>query len=146
MCEKLNILQKDFFGLKLKDDKNGARWLNLRNALSLEVNCSYTVKLSFSIKYFVQPHHLLQDSTRFVDESAIVLHISIKSTSCYCFVAGMLFLKSQGIIFCQSNSTPLEKTLSTMLQAFFITVRIQKRLPLAASFRPVASPNRDLSK
>ncbi|XP_070574139.1 E3 ubiquitin-protein ligase MYLIP-like [Ptychodera flava] len=67
VCRKLNILEVDYFGLTYMGKKGETLWLNLRNPLSSQLNTGSTpCRLQLRVKFFVQPHLILQESARHV--------------------------------------------------------------------------------
>lgn len=65
MCDKLNILEIDYFGLQHKH-KGCLYWVNLRNPLRPQITaCPDGLnRLHFRVKFFVPPHLIQQDITR----------------------------------------------------------------------------------
>lgn len=63
MCDKLGIVEKDYFGLQYSNRSNEAHWLNMRNKVFRQVNKNEP-HLLFRVKFYVQPHQLLQESSR----------------------------------------------------------------------------------
>lgn len=63
VCEKLNTIEVDLFGLQFKN-KNGDRyWLNLRNMIRQQIHVQ-PIRLVFKLKFYVPPHLIQQQSTR----------------------------------------------------------------------------------
>ncbi|CAH1779084.1 unnamed protein product [Owenia fusiformis] len=64
VCEKLGIMgpESEYFGLQYTGRKGESLWLNTRNQIDrcLQAPC----RLKLKVKFFVQPHLLLQESTR----------------------------------------------------------------------------------
>ena len=76
VCKCLDINNEiDYFGLKYQKCANDKKhlWLNLRNPIEHQVNIgsglgsiNCPVRLEFRVKFWVPPHLLLEESTRFV--------------------------------------------------------------------------------
>ncbi|XP_022341160.2 E3 ubiquitin-protein ligase MYLIP-like [Crassostrea virginica] len=66
ICEKLGIdySEKDYFGLQYKGNKGENLWLNMRNQISRQLSGPQPFRFQLRVKFFVQPHMLLQDTTR----------------------------------------------------------------------------------
>jgi E3 ubiquitin-protein ligase MYLIP len=65
VCHQLGIIEKDYFGLQYAGSKGETLWLNLRNRISRQLSGTPPYRLRLRVKFFVQPHFLLQDATRF---------------------------------------------------------------------------------
>ncbi|KXJ26059.1 E3 ubiquitin-protein ligase MYLIP [Exaiptasia diaphana] len=64
VCEKLRLVEKDYFGLKYSGP-NGARlWLNMRNLLSVQLTGKQPHRLYLLVKFFVKPQELQQEISR----------------------------------------------------------------------------------
>ncbi|XP_002163269.3 E3 ubiquitin-protein ligase MYLIP [Hydra vulgaris] len=64
VCNKLGIVEKDYFGLQYTNSRGEIHWLNMRNRISRQINKPEPFSLMFCVKFYVQPHQLLQESTR----------------------------------------------------------------------------------
>lgn len=64
VCEKLEIIEQDYFGLQYNGAKGEKLWLNRRNKICRQLTGSQPHRLRFRMKFFVQPHLLVQDSTK----------------------------------------------------------------------------------
>ncbi|PIK58702.1 putative E3 ubiquitin-protein ligase MYLIP-A [Apostichopus japonicus] len=68
VCRKLGIIETDYFGLQYQTRRGENMWLNLRNPIQDQVPLSGIIqadlRLSFHVKFHVQPHNLQQESTR----------------------------------------------------------------------------------
>lgn len=62
---ELGLVEVDYFGLQYNGAKGESLWLNLRNNIVKQLAGSPPYRLCLKVKFFVQPHHLLQDMTRF---------------------------------------------------------------------------------
>ncbi|ELU06987.1 hypothetical protein CAPTEDRAFT_41752, partial [Capitella teleta] len=60
----LGIIESDYFGLQYSASKGEVLWLNLRNPICRQLGGTAPYRLQLRVKFFVQPHFLLQDSTR----------------------------------------------------------------------------------
>lgn len=64
VCEKLRLVEKDYFGLKY-NGPNGARlWVNMRNAMSVQLSGKPPYRLYLLVKFFVKPQELQQEISR----------------------------------------------------------------------------------
>ncbi|XP_077982256.1 E3 ubiquitin-protein ligase MYLIP-like isoform X2 [Glandiceps talaboti] len=66
VCKKLNIIEVDYFGLQFAGKKGETLWLNLRNPLNTQLLTSPPYRLYFMVKFFVQPHLILQETARHI--------------------------------------------------------------------------------
>ncbi|XP_014666298.1 PREDICTED: E3 ubiquitin-protein ligase MYLIP-like [Priapulus caudatus] len=64
VCKQLSILEVDYFGLQYTGPREEQLWLNLRNRVSKQVQGAPPYRLRLRVKFFVEPHRLLQESTR----------------------------------------------------------------------------------
>ncbi|XP_048849944.1 E3 ubiquitin-protein ligase MYLIP-A [Brienomyrus brachyistius] len=64
VCRKLGIIEVDYFGLQYSGCKGESLWLNLRNRISQQVDSVSPCRLKLRVKYFVEPHLILQEQTR----------------------------------------------------------------------------------
>lgn len=64
VCERLGIIEVDYFGLQFIGSKGESLWLNLRNRLSQQVDSVSLCRLKLRVKFFVEPHLILQEQTR----------------------------------------------------------------------------------
>ena len=64
VCEKLKLVERDYFGLKFGGAKGAQFWLNLRNSLSSQLSGKPPYRLYFLVKFFVKPQELQQEITR----------------------------------------------------------------------------------
>lgn len=64
VCEKLKLVEKDYFGLKFGGAKRAKFWLNLRNSMSSQLTGKPPYRLYFLVKFFVKPQELQQEITR----------------------------------------------------------------------------------
>jgi hypothetical protein len=64
VCEKLEIIEKDFFGLQYTGSKGERLWLNRRNKIGRQLPGSQPYRLRFRMKFFVEPHLLVEDNTK----------------------------------------------------------------------------------
>jgi E3 ubiquitin-protein ligase MYLIP len=64
VCARLNILEKDYFGLKYNGKHGEQLWVNLRNPLYEQLAVDDRSELELCIKFFVKPRKLLQPVTR----------------------------------------------------------------------------------
>lgn len=64
VCHKLGILEQDYFGLQYRGAKGELLWLNLRNRLDRQLFGTPPFRLQLRVKFFVEPHNLLQQTTR----------------------------------------------------------------------------------
>ena len=64
--EKLSICESDYFGLQYSNGRGEEQWLNLRNRLTDELPGSSPYKLILLVKFFVEQHSVVQETTRLV--------------------------------------------------------------------------------
>ncbi|XP_072536462.1 E3 ubiquitin-protein ligase MYLIP-B [Salminus brasiliensis] len=64
VCQRLGIIEVDYFGLQFTGTKGESLWLNLRNRISQQVDSVLPCKLKLRVKFFVEPHLILQEQTR----------------------------------------------------------------------------------
>jgi len=64
VCKALGILEKDYFGLRYEDKSGEKLWVNLRNPLSEQLPPGNHPLMEMRVKYFIQPHKILQPVTR----------------------------------------------------------------------------------
>ena len=66
VCESIGTVEKDYFGLQYSTNKFGSIWLNLRNRITSQLSTWQSpLRLKLRVKYFVEPHYLLQEVTRY---------------------------------------------------------------------------------
>ncbi|XP_061615676.1 E3 ubiquitin-protein ligase MYLIP-A [Phyllopteryx taeniolatus] len=66
VCRKLGIIEVDYFGLQLTGSKGENLWLNLRNRICQQVDNLTPCRLRLRVKFFVEPHLILQEQTRHI--------------------------------------------------------------------------------
>ncbi|XP_077599049.1 E3 ubiquitin-protein ligase MYLIP-A [Stigmatopora nigra] len=66
VCRKLGIIEVDYFGLQLTGSKGENLWMNLRNRICQQVDSVTPCRLRLRVKFFVEPHLILQEQTRHV--------------------------------------------------------------------------------
>ncbi|XP_061676144.1 E3 ubiquitin-protein ligase MYLIP-A [Syngnathoides biaculeatus] len=66
VCRKLGIIEADYFGLQLTGSKGENLWLNLRNRICQQVDSVAPCRLRLRVKFFVEPHLVLQEQTRHI--------------------------------------------------------------------------------
>ncbi|XP_042628459.1 E3 ubiquitin-protein ligase MYLIP-B [Cyprinus carpio] len=64
ICRKMGIIEVDYFGLQFTGTKGEILWMNLRNRISQQVDCMSPCRLRLRVKFFVEPHLILQEQTR----------------------------------------------------------------------------------
>lgn len=64
ICRKMGIIEVDYFGLQFTGTKGEILWMNLRNRISQQVDCLSPCRLRLRVKFFVEPHLILQEQTR----------------------------------------------------------------------------------
>ncbi|CAL8298730.1 unnamed protein product [Lota lota] len=64
VCRKLGIIEVDYFGLQFSGSKGENLWLNLRNRICQQVDNVAPCRLRLRVKFFVEPHLILQEQTR----------------------------------------------------------------------------------
>lgn len=60
----MGIIEVDYFGLQFTGTKGEILWMNLRNRISQQVDCLSPCRLRLRVKFFVEPHLILQEQTR----------------------------------------------------------------------------------
>lgn len=65
MCRRLGIIEVDYFGLQFTGSKGESLWLNLRNRISQQMDGLAPYRLKLRVKFFVEPHLILQEQTRY---------------------------------------------------------------------------------
>ncbi|KTG42796.1 hypothetical protein cypCar_00032897 [Cyprinus carpio] len=63
VCRKLGIIEVDYFGLQFSGSKGENLWLNLRNRISQQMDNLTPCRLRLRVKFFVEPHLILQEQT-----------------------------------------------------------------------------------
>nr|XP_042909417.1 E3 ubiquitin-protein ligase MYLIP [Parasteatoda tepidariorum] len=66
VCEVLGIIESDYMGLQYAGPHGEKLWLNLRNQLRKQLPGPPPYRLDLRVKFFVPPHLILQDVTRYV--------------------------------------------------------------------------------
>ncbi|XP_029446552.1 E3 ubiquitin-protein ligase MYLIP isoform X1 [Rhinatrema bivittatum] len=64
VCRRLGIIEVDYFGLQFSGNKGESLWLNLRNRISQQMDGLAPYRLKLRVKFFVEPHLILQEQTR----------------------------------------------------------------------------------
>ncbi|XP_046356530.1 E3 ubiquitin-protein ligase MYLIP-like [Haliotis rufescens] len=64
VSEQLHIIEQDYFGLQYRGSKGETLWLNLRNRIDDQIGGAPPYRFMFRVKFFVEPHYLLQDETK----------------------------------------------------------------------------------
>lgn len=64
VCRRLGIIEVDYFGLQFTGSKGESLWLNLRNRISQQMDGLAPYRLKLRVKFFVEPHLILQEQTR----------------------------------------------------------------------------------
>ncbi|OCT58016.1 hypothetical protein XELAEV_18002761mg [Xenopus laevis] len=64
VCKRLGIIEADYFGLQFIGNKGENLWLNLRNRISQQMDGLEPFRLKLKVKFFVEPHLILQEQTR----------------------------------------------------------------------------------
>ncbi|KAL2080485.1 hypothetical protein ACEWY4_024278 [Coilia grayii] len=64
VCRTLGIIEVDYFGLQFTGSKGENLWLNLRNRICQQMDHLTPCRLRLRVKFFVEPHLLLQEQTR----------------------------------------------------------------------------------
>ncbi|XP_052002815.1 E3 ubiquitin-protein ligase MYLIP-B-like [Xyrauchen texanus] len=64
ICWKMGIIEVDYFGLQFTGTKGEMLWLNLRNRVSQQADSLSPCRLRLRVKFFVEPHLILQEKTR----------------------------------------------------------------------------------
>ncbi|XP_077868077.1 E3 ubiquitin-protein ligase MYLIP-like [Saccoglossus kowalevskii] len=65
ICQRLGIVEKEYFGLRYTGKKGDILWLNLRNPLRDQLPNLPPYRMQFLVKYFVNPEHIIQEETRY---------------------------------------------------------------------------------
>ncbi|XP_064137049.1 E3 ubiquitin-protein ligase MYLIP isoform X3 [Loxodonta africana] len=76
VCRRLGIIEVDYFGLQFTGSKGESLWLNLRNRISQQMDGLAPYRLKLRVKFFVEPHLILQEQT-----SIIAKHKELEGTS-----------------------------------------------------------------
>ncbi|XP_051573833.1 E3 ubiquitin-protein ligase MYLIP-B-like isoform X2 [Myxocyprinus asiaticus] len=63
ICWKMGIIEVDYFGLQFTGTKGEVLWLNLRNRFSQQADTLSPCRLRLRVKFFVEPHLILQEQT-----------------------------------------------------------------------------------
>ncbi len=84
VCRTLGIIEVDYFGLQFSGSKGENLWLNLRNRISQQMDNLTPCRLRLRVKFFVEPHLILQEQTRYVHKKNMcitktTLYIASKS-------------------------------------------------------------------
>ncbi|NWH19913.1 E3 ubiquitin-protein ligase MYLIP isoform X1 [Grus americana] len=64
VCRRLGIIEVDYFGLQFTGSKGENLWLNLRNRISQQMDGLAPYRFKLRVKFFVEPHLILQEQTR----------------------------------------------------------------------------------
>ncbi|XP_075441772.1 E3 ubiquitin-protein ligase MYLIP [Ascaphus truei] len=64
VCRRLGIIEVDYFGLQFSGNKGENLWLNLRNRISQQMDGLPPYRMKLKVKFFVEPHLILQEQTR----------------------------------------------------------------------------------
>lgn len=76
VCQKLGIIESDYFGLQFTTVRKEEIWLNLRNEIRQEIHAHpfrptstdgskpAAIRFRLKVKFWVPPHLILQESTR----------------------------------------------------------------------------------
>ncbi|XP_063307770.1 E3 ubiquitin-protein ligase MYLIP [Pelobates fuscus] len=64
VCKRLGIIEVDYFGLQFIGNKGENLWLNLRNRISQQMDGLAPYRMKLRVKFFVEPHLILQEQTR----------------------------------------------------------------------------------
>ena len=64
VCEKLKVFEQDYFGLQYNGPKGEKLWLNRRNKIGRQLTGSQPYRLRFRMKFFVEPHLLVEEKTK----------------------------------------------------------------------------------
>ncbi|XP_068415331.1 E3 ubiquitin-protein ligase MYLIP-like [Eschrichtius robustus] len=76
VCRRLGIIEVDYFGLQFTGSKGESLWLNLRNRISQQMDGLAPYRLKLKVKFFVEPHLILQEQT-----SIVAKHKELEGTS-----------------------------------------------------------------
>uniref|UniRef100_H2YPC2 RING-type E3 ubiquitin transferase n=1 Tax=Ciona savignyi TaxID=51511 RepID=H2YPC2_CIOSA len=66
VCTSIGTIEKDYFGLQFYGPKREPLWLNLRNRITNKISGQSPFRLRLRAKYFVEPHYLIQETTRYL--------------------------------------------------------------------------------
>ena len=77
VCRKLGIIEVDYFGLQFSGSKGENLWLNLRNRICQQMDNLTPCRLRLRVKFFVEPHLILQEQTRYVFTNVNAQYINI---------------------------------------------------------------------
>ncbi|KAM4792050.1 E3 ubiquitin-protein ligase MYLIP isoform 2-T2 [Cyanocitta cristata] len=66
VCRRLGIIEVDYFGLQFTGSKGENLWLNLRNRISQQMDGLAPYRLKLRVKFFVEPHLILQEQTSII--------------------------------------------------------------------------------
>nr|XP_055066018.1 E3 ubiquitin-protein ligase MYLIP-B [Misgurnus anguillicaudatus] len=91
VCQKMGIIEVDYFGLQFTGTKGEILWLNLRNRISQQVDTLSPCKLRLRVKFFVEPHLILQEQTRHL----FLLHVKEEL-----FKGSLRLDREQAIVLC----------------------------------------------
>lgn len=61
----MGIIEVDYFGLQFTGGKGENLWLNLRNRICQQMDNVAPCRLRLRVKFFVEPHLILQEQTRY---------------------------------------------------------------------------------
>lgn len=61
----MGIIEADYFGLQFTGAKSENLWLNLRNRICQQMDNVAPCRLRLRVKFFVEPHLILQEQTRY---------------------------------------------------------------------------------
>lgn len=76
VCQKLGIIESDYFGLQFTTARKEEIWLNLRNEIRQEIHAHpfrptstdggkpAAIRFRLRVKFWVPPHLILQETTR----------------------------------------------------------------------------------
>ncbi|XP_069769532.1 E3 ubiquitin-protein ligase MYLIP-like isoform X3 [Narcine bancroftii] len=64
VCLRLGIIEDDYLGLQYSANKGETLWLNLRNRIAQQIEGIPPYRFKLRVKFFVEPHLLLQEQTR----------------------------------------------------------------------------------
>ena len=65
----MGIIEVDYFGLQFTGSKGESLWLNLRNRIAPQMDHLNPCRLRLRVKFFVEPHLILQEQTRYISLS-----------------------------------------------------------------------------
>ncbi|CAG0900991.1 unnamed protein product [Cyprideis torosa] len=66
VCSKLNLIEKDFFGLRFVDETKQRHWLDLTKNILKQVKSMNPIIFCFRVKYYPKdPHRLAEELTRY---------------------------------------------------------------------------------